>query len=212
MSAFVFPVNPLDLANKLVFDPEEAELAAMSTEDALEPKIATEDLEYYLQFLPPREADIIELYFCRRKRQSDIADMFGITQAAVSYRIDRSCKRLRFILGLPQVTEEDMERDLKRYFNEVDTSILMEMYRTTCQSRVSKTLNISSGRVRHRFFKAVDSLAALVSKDATMAPYAKIFQEVKDAGSLRVEVSLPQWQDRGVSKCLVSERLPLCGV
>jgi len=197
-------VNPLDLANKLVFDPNEEELADLSTEDALTPTISPDDLEPYLQHLPDREADIIELYFCRRKRQSDIADMFGITQAAVSYRIDRSCKRLKFILSLPQISDDEMLRDLARHFDAVDTQVLFQMWKTTCQSKVSKILKMSSGRVRNRFFRSVERLSTLAESDPTMAPYNKIFQEVSTAGSIRIAVELPQWADRGMSKCLPS--------
>lgn len=172
-------------------------------------------IEPLLDRIPCREADIIELYFLLGKRQADIATIFGITQAAVSYRLGRGILRIKFLLDLPAVTREQMIEDLAEAFPvdknappevgtnldpdiNVDVMILVNMWETTCQSEVAKTLGLTQGRVRHRFFKAVERLQELAISDSKLEPYSDIFNKIssKKFNILR-EVKLPQWSNRG---------------
>ena len=180
-----------------------------------------------LDMIPEREADLIHLYFIQRKRQADIAEIFKVTQAAVSYRLDRGIKRLQYLLSIPHVTEDDLRGDLPRVFpNEVpcpkcsegegrcslcggtqvilvDVEILVGMWRTTCQSEVAVMLNLTQGRVRHRFFKAVDTLLEAAEKDETLDKYAQIFGTISKKKKFNIlrEVKLPQWSGRGGDEC-----------
>jgi DNA-directed RNA polymerase specialized sigma24 family protein len=49
----------------------------------------TPELEALFDQLPPKEADTLYLYFVRHKRIADIAGVYGVTRAAISYRIQR---------------------------------------------------------------------------------------------------------------------------
>jgi DNA-directed RNA polymerase specialized sigma24 family protein len=239
MSAgYVIPVDPSDLARFSYedprfddeddeLDPEELEggaesLASFIPDGDYESRIAP-----LLDRIPEREADLIFLYFIEKKRQADIATIFGVTQAAISYRLDRGIQRLKFLLNIPQVTEEDLRADLPAIFPTklgcpncetgadnclicmgskeilVDVEILVGMWMTTCQSEVASKLGLTQGRVRHRFFKAVQTLEDVAKLEEKFQPYQQIFSAVasKKFNILR-EVKLPQWADRGGDECI----------
>lgn len=217
---YVIPVNPSELANRFSYTPgepddEEGPLEEENSEYSEIDGLSTEDLALFtgndyetlikplLDRIPEREADLISLYFLHKKRQADIAIIFGVTQAAISYRLDRGIQRIKFLLSIPQVTEEELRRDLPLVFPKpVDVDILVGMWDTTCQSEVAKSLGRTQGQVRHRFFKAVKVLEVASARDSTFEPYYKIFSSIasKNFNVLR-EVKLPQWQDRGGDEC-----------
>ena len=231
-SGYVVPIDPNDFNrfgqldpgfDNLMFESEEEEAFSAAELEELESEMRQllETMSYQeavaplLDKIPEREADIIELYFLLSKRQADIATIFGITQAAVSYRLGRGLMRIKFLLDLPPVTREQMIADLSESFPgvpmlpseleddpeadlHIDVRILVHMWETTCQSEVAKTLNLTQGRVRHRFFKAVDKLKELAEVNDKIVPYADIFGKIssKKFNILR-EVKLPQWANRG---------------
>ena len=216
-TGYVIPLDPNELASRFPscdpllddeleddFD-EEGDLSTKEMQEFLgegndyESKIAP-----LLERIPEREADLIYLYFIQRKRQADIAIIFGVTQAAISYRLDRGIQRIKFLLSIPQVTEEDLRRDLPGVFpQDIDVDILCGMWETTCQSEVASRLELTQGRVRHRFFKAVKTLEKASDEDEVYEPYHQIFSAIasKRFNILR-EVKLPQWADRGGDECI----------
>ena len=210
-AGYVIPVDPASLANRLVtseYDDHDdgdeegdssVSLATLFSDGDYESRIAP-----LLDRIPKREADLIYLYYIKRKRQADIAAIFEVTQAAISYRLDRGLKRIKFLLSIPHVLEEDMRADLSESFSPIDVDILVGMWETTCQSEVALRLGLTQGRVRHRFFKAVERLQKLVADGdhGSLVPYALIFAAIssKKFNILR-EVRLPQWAGRGMDKC-----------
>jgi DNA-directed RNA polymerase specialized sigma24 family protein len=209
-TGYVIPVDPSELANRfstpsledeILLDEEEATSGVrelLADDENYEGRIAP-----LLDRIPKREADLIYLYFIQKKRQADIAVIFNVTQAAISYRLDRGLKRIKFLLSIPQVTEEDIRRDLPGVFKDIDVNILVGMWQTTCQSQVAENLGLTQGRVRHRFFKAVRVLKEVADTDEKYEPYYKVFSAIsgKKFNILR-EVKLPQWANRGGDGCL----------
>lgn len=204
-SGYVIPVDPSSLANRLVapepFDPlaeEEVEAESFLTPENFD------KVNLLLDRIPKREADLLYLYFIEKKRQADIAAIFDVTQAAVSYRLDRGLKRIKFLLDLPNVTVEEMQEDLPKVpFKEIDVDILVGMWETTCQSEVANRLGLTQGRVRHRFFKAVEVLEDAAAREETFQPYHKVFSAIsKKKFNILREVKLPQWANRGGDKVL----------
>jgi DNA-directed RNA polymerase specialized sigma24 family protein len=203
---YVIPVDPSELANRFAIsddpfgeveepdeEPEEGTVEAIIAQGNYEERIGP-----LLDRIPEREADLIYLYYIQKKRQADIAEIFGVTQAAISYRLDRGLKRIKFLLRIPSVTEEDLRRDLPEIFKPIDVDILIGMWQTTCQSQVAENLGLTQGRVRHRFFKAVKTLEEMSKKDEKFNDYAKIFSAISSKGfNILREVKLPQWADRG---------------
>ncbi len=211
-SGYVIPVDPAELANRIaapdaLLDDKDADTDSEPLDPELEALFSSDDYENrvvpLLDRIPTREADLIFLYYVKRKRQADIATIFDVTQAAISYRLDRGIQRIKFLLSIPTVTEEDMRRDLSDVFEQIDIDILVGMWQTTCQSEVATKLKLTQGRVRHRFFKAVETLKATAEADSKYHPYHRIFSSIasKNFNILRA-VSLPQWADRGVDRCV----------
>lgn len=228
-TGYVIPLDPVELASRFPshYDPLEEEIDGGEEVDedfcgCEEEDISIEDMQAYftdsddlesrieplLERIPEREADLILMYYVHGKRQADIADIFGVTQAAISYRLDRGLKRIKFLLSIPQVSKDDLLRDLPDVFppqkdgSNIDVDILVGMWETTCQSEVATRLTLTQGRVRHRFFKAVKVLADAAQKDERFLPYHSIFSSIssKKFNILR-EVRLPQWTDRGLDAC-----------
>lgn len=208
-TGYVIPLDPAQLSTRFqapeqyLEDEEELELeeegfgSILVGDGGYEERIAP-----LLDRIPSREADLIYLYFVEKKRQADIAVIFGVTQAAVSYRLDRGLKRIKFLLSIPPVQEEDIRRDLPEIFKPIDVDILVGMWKTTCQSEVASQLKLTQGRVRHRFFKAVRVLKEAADRSPKFVPYYKVFSSIssKNFNILRA-VILPQWSDRGRDAC-----------
>lgn len=128
-------------------------------------------IEPYLKRIPEREADLIQLYHQDKMKQEQIAKLFGITQAAVSYRLHRGIKRIRFLRTIPELEKDEFEEDFKDKFNEQDRQILWLMYETTCQSEIAKQLNLTQGRVRHRFFRSLDKIKGFIEEESKECRY-----------------------------------------
>jgi len=202
-NGYVVLCDPFEFANRFSVPPE---CDSESDPDPLFSATYASDsdlIKSLLPKLPPREADVIELYYLKKKRQADIAELFNCTQAAISYRLTRGVQRLKFIVSIPTVTEEDLRRDLSCIFDTIDVDILVGMWATTCQSEVAGKLELTQGRVRHRFFKAIEALKKAASNDEKYKPYEKIFTSIssKKFNILR-SVSLPQWEHKGIDCCI----------
>jgi len=210
-SGYVIPIDPSDFSRFLGYDPrdeeDEVEEDDVDNSDELtEEEIAflrNQDfrarIEPLLDRIPELEADVIFMYFYQEKRQADIASIFNMTQAAVSYRLARGIKRLKFLMDIPQITEEELREDLPEVFdNPIDVDILVGMWATTCQSAVATQLKLTQGRVRHRFFKAVARLQEVAAENEKYAPYSDVFGKLSTRRfNILREVKLPQWSDRG---------------
>jgi hypothetical protein len=207
---YVISVDPSELASRFKApDQEESKPDDDTEEDSSNEESLISSLNYETQIkplldrIPEREADLIYLYYIQKKRQADIAEIFGVTQAAISYRLDRGLQRIRFLLSIPQVDEDDLRRDLPKVpFKDIDVNILVGMWKTTCQSEVASRLGLTQGRVRHRFFGAVKVLDKKAKEDDQFLPYHKVFSSIasKNFNILR-EVRLPQWSNRGGDGC-----------
>ena len=109
--------------------------------------------------LPPREADFVDLYFFKQKRQTDIASIFHVSQPTVCYRLQRAAERIRFLLQLPVIDIDAAKSILESVLTDpIDINIMIEMYKTTCQSEVAKQMGVSQGFVRHRFLRSTSRL------------------------------------------------------
>jgi len=147
--------------------------------------------------LPPREADFIDLYYFRSIKQTDIAAIFGVSQPTVCYRLQRAAARIHFLLSLPDLSPEDVERDVTPFLDDpIDVKIMLLMQQTTCQSEVAKQLNVSQGFVRHRFIR---SLSKLKGQDG-LEPHVLLFDLISRNLNILREVQRPVW---GMKMCRV---------
>lgn len=165
-----------------------------------------EDIMPYLHRLPNKEQDMVDLYYFRKKRQKDIARMFSITQGAVSHRLSRARKRLRFLRDMPKVEDRVLLERLSAEFSRMDSDIIYHMTKTTCQSLVAKIVNDKYGlsgqdvltqvKVRHKFFKAIERLRELGEKDPTYRMIHLLTMHIRNGSYLLHEVKLPHF-DKG---------------
>lgn len=120
-------------------------------------------IEKFLHRIPIREADLIRLYYKDKMKQEQIAKLFRITQAAVSYRLHRGIKRIQFLRTIPELDRSEFDADIGPKFSAQDQEILWRMYETTCQSEIAKQMRLTQGRVRHRFFRALGKIKELIA-------------------------------------------------
>lgn len=149
-----------------------------------------------LQQLPTREADILFRYHILRETQAEIAATYGLTQAALSYLLSKSMKRINFILTAPLVTEEGMRHDLKEHFSPEDLNIFVLLWQTTCQSETAVELGLTQGKVRYRFVSALTKLDSLCEEIPSLEVYSRLFGLIRVNFCILKEVHLPKWSDR----------------
>jgi predicted transcriptional regulator len=165
---FVIALDPAELAGRFASeapDDEAIDADADSVQELYALQDRRADLERWLDRIPFAEADAIELTLLG-KRQSDIATIFGVTQAAVSYRLHRAIQRLKYLSELPLGIDEEIESLLPEVLSDdLDLRIVREMWTFTSQSHVAELLGITQGRVRFRFMRAVDRVEKAASDD-----------------------------------------------
>jgi len=109
-----------------------------------------------MEYLPQREADFVDLYYFRGKKQTSIARIFNVSQPTVHYRLRKATKRIQFLLALPDISEGDMRETFAKVSSlkdPLDIEIMILMYRTTCQTEAAKHIGRSQGFVRHRYLR-----------------------------------------------------------
>ena len=170
-------LDPSDLERMFSEDNSWANLPTVNDEVPESSLIKLDRVREYLDQLPPREADFIELYFFNHVRQTAIAELFNVSQPTVCYRLQRGAARLRYLIEMPEFEFEQMEEELAQVLDDpTDVRIMTEMVRTTCQSDVARGLSVTQGFVRHRFLRTIDRLKGREGMDM----YVKIFQLVAE--------------------------------
>ena len=146
-----------------------------------------------LESLPCREADFVEMYFFRHMKQTDIAEIFQVSQPTVCYRLQRAAARIRFLLSLPEISSAEIREAMEGFLSDpLDVKIMLLMWETTCQSEVAKRLSVSQGLVRHRFIRSIDRM----SRVPAMERYAKVFQMIAENLNILREVQRPSWGNK----------------
>jgi hypothetical protein len=178
VALFVIGVDPIELARLRHYDPTEDIVAALDGEVEPEPidwSTDKERLRELMEMLPPVEQDMLEL-LATGKRQQDIAEIFQLTQAAVSYRLVRAKKRLQFLRDFPVVSEAEMRADLTPAFPKAWwIDLFWDLSLTTSQSHTAKRLGWTQGKVRHNIFRIRDLLHRdPLSTVEKLAPYRKM--------------------------------------
>jgi len=180
---------------------------AIRYNDFLDSSVTYEEIRPFLGRLPPREIDLIELYYNEGKNQKDIAKIFGVTQGAISSRLSRAKKRLRFLRDLPKISEREIDKRLGGLFDTMELEIIKGMMQTTCQSKTAKLINekydlydikrrMTQVKVRHRFEKCLIKLKSEMEHQADLKTYYLLLKFIKENLYKLHEVKLPHF-DRG---------------
>lgn len=180
---------------------------AIKYEELKDFSITYDEIRPFLYRLPPREIDLIELYYNERKNQKDIAKIFGVTQGAISSRLTRAKKRLKFLRNLPKITDDEIDKKLGPFLEPLNLEIIKSMMKTTCQSRTAQLINEKFGftdekkkmtqvKVRHRFEKCLNKVAIEMKDNVELKKFHTLLSIIKDNLYLLHEVRLPHF-DRG---------------
>ena len=138
-----------------------------------------------IENLPPREADFVDLYYFKKKKQTDIAAIFGVSQPTVCYRLQRATARIQFLLQLPEIGVKEIEEAMDDFLDDpLDVKIMTLMYSTTCQSEVGKKLGVSQGKIRHRFIRSIEKM----KKYEEMEHFAELFEIISNNLNILREV------------------------
>lgn len=161
------------------------------------------DYEPFFRSLPEREQDLIEMYYRKEKKQKEIAEFFGVTQGAVSHRLSRAKRRLKFLRDMPKL-ERDVGDVLLEYFKEFDTDLIRYMIETTCQSKTADLLNDKYGlqgdsrmtqvKVRHRFDRSIQRIAKIKRLNKELKVCYKLLEHVRNNLYMLHEVILPRFK------------------
>jgi len=161
-----------------------------------------QDFAPFIKKLPKREIDLIEMYYTSDKKQKEIAEYFSVTQGAISHRLSRACKRLRFLRDMPKINGE-LNDILKKYFTDFEIDVIKFMIDTTCQSRTAYLLNIkyrlrgdnkmTQVKVRHKFERFIDRVKKLKKHDNNLLVCYKLMEYVRNNLYMMHEVVLPHF-------------------
>ena len=156
----------------------------------------------FIDKLPQREKDLIDMYYRSHKKQKEIAEFFGVTQGAVSHRLSRSRKRLAFLRDMPKLSP-DISHLLKGHFDEFDIQVIRLMIETTCQSKTAEILNkkyklrgkkrMTQVKVRHKFDRSLKKLAKLKKINDDFLICFKLARYIKKNLYMMHEVILPHF-------------------
>lgn len=152
-------IDPSEIETRFAIEDGMGFMDSIFTEPSEEALGQIEVVKEYLEFLPDLEADFVNLYFFKKLKQTEIAELFSCSQPTVHYRLQRATARIQFLLQLPKVEEDELVRDLINFLADpLDVKIMTGMWKTTCQSEVAKGLGVSQGLVRHRFLRTIKKL------------------------------------------------------
>jgi predicted XRE-type DNA-binding protein len=167
--------------------------------------ISYTDFQPFISKLPQREIDLIEMYYKSDKKQKEIAEYFGVTQGAISHRLSRASKRLKFLRDMPKVNG-NLRDILSAYFTSFEIDIIMLMVETTCQSRTAHLMNkkyrlngddkMTQVKVRHKFERFIERISKCKRKHPDLCVCHDLMKYVKENLYMMHEVILPHF-DRG---------------
>jgi len=190
-------LDPTELEARFCIEDGLSFMDSIFTEPTREDKKQIAQIKGILDNIPLRESDFIDLYYFRRRKQTDIAEIFEVSQPTVCYRLKRAALRLKFILNLPKIQQEDLEQDLTGFLSDpLDVQIMILMWRTTCQSEVAKRLGVSQGLVRHRFERSVNRMR-VVKK---FKVYVRMYDLIAANLNILREVRRTAWGDQIVHR------------
>ncbi len=154
-----------------------------------------ENIHALMALLPPVEADFLDLYYFKHCRQTDIARIFAVSQPTVCYRLRRAVDRIKFLRRYLLIDVDHMQETLLSFLKDpTDVLILRTMYESTCQMETSRRLQMSQGKVRHRFLRSLERLKSC--QDLDIAPYRQLFLDINDHLNILKEVRTPEREER----------------
>jgi predicted DNA-binding protein YlxM (UPF0122 family) len=194
-------MDPFELQNR--FSGEESDDESQLLSSGNDRKLFRfDDFDPFIQKLPQREIDLIEMYYKEDKKQKEIAEFFGVTQGAISHRLSRAEKRLDFLKKMPKLTD-DLKCIVQKYFSVFEIDLINFMIQTTCQSKTAELLNkkykfqgknmMTQIKVRHKFDRYIDKMKKLKRTHKEIGDCYKLAHYIKNNLYMLHEVVLPHF-------------------
>mgnify|MGYP002641998512 FL=1 len=187
-----YMLDPHDLEARFSAEEGMAYMASIFTEPSEEAMAKMPEVREVIEVIPPMEADFVEMFYFLGCKQTDIAEIFQVSQPTVCYRLQRAAARIKYLLEIPKITKEQIKGDLAGLLKaEEDGEILWLMYTTTCQSAVAKHMGVSQGLVRHRFLRSL----AILQQYPHLALYSEIFTTVLNNPNILRDMTSPSTEE-----------------
>lgn len=181
-----YVIDPTEMAARFSTEDSMAYMDSIFTEPSKESQRKIEKIREILDQLPARESDFVRLYYFQHLKQTAIANIFKVSQPTVCYRLQRAASRIQFLLQLPDVDSEDVREAMSSFLdNEDDILIMVLMFETTCQSEVAKRMNVSQGKIRHRYLRTLDAMRDIEGLET----YVEVFDAISNNLNILREVS-----------------------
>jgi len=178
-------LDPMEIQSRFSLEDSMASIGSIFSQPSEEAEKQLQKVREIMEFIPPREADIIDLYYFKKMNQTNIAKLFGVSQPTIHYRLQRAALRIQFLLSIPDVDRVRMREDLATVLEDVlDVDIMMLMDETTCQSEVAKKVGVTQGFVRHRFLRSIEK----VREHQEMEEYVELFDAISNNPNILREV------------------------
>lgn len=120
------------------------------------------DLGALLDRLSPRDADLLELYLTPRtnpRSQYELAQIFGVTQSAVSHGLQRAIRRLRWLVRWQHLDADRMRTRLTASGLDEDRVNILTYYWTTgSQLETARLLRLGESTARTRLLTGLHRL------------------------------------------------------
>lgn len=160
-----------------------------------------QDYSFYIPKLPETEK-LLLVYAEQGLTQKEIAQNLHLTQGAISSRISRIKKRLRFLKKLYTYNWENIDDDLGRFFSPLELELFKGMIETTCQSETARRLNImfnlqesqrmNQVKVRHKFNLCSERLKKIKMDESLKTNYVHILWLIRNNLYCLHEIRLSQ--------------------
>lgn len=128
--------------------------------------IISDSYEYFLKFLehlPKIDQETARLYYIDRLSQTQIANMLGVCQAAVSYRLKCIMGRIKFIIKMPTLNPLQVREDFAKIFPPELHEFAYLFYFFYSQNRVKNFILTSQSGASNKHAQIVRYLEDIVN-------------------------------------------------
>lgn len=161
-------------------EPEPPEPRPLPTWEVMEP---------FLERIPPVEADMVRLR-AQGMTQDTVAFLFGVSQQAVKYRLQRARLRIQWLATVPRLDGARFQGDLGLVLTDRQTEVLEALWKHGSQSRAARSLygdrqgSTGQSSVRVHLLAALAAMRRAVETGhpsaALVAPYLAYFSDLVD--------------------------------
>ena len=115
----------------------------------------------FLEHLPKIDQEMARFYYIDKLSQTQIANLFGICQAAVSYRLKFILSRIKFIIKMPTLNPLQVREDFKKIFPQDLYEFAYMFYFIRSQNRVKNFIMTSQSGASNKHSQIIKHLESL---------------------------------------------------